>query len=117
MATWHGEHLRPPRPRRGWGRGTTAGSIVNTDAAQASPQRPGISWLVWVLGVALAVMVLAGVATWVITKRRKRGHGSPLKTRQIGNDLRKIALAGIACAAMAFAPTAGADPTAGTTLR
>jgi hypothetical protein len=28
-------------------------------------------------------------------------------------NLRKIALAGIACAAMAFAPTASADPTAG----
>jgi hypothetical protein len=46
------------------------GSIVNT-ALQASPQRPGISWLVWVLGVALAVMVLAGVTTWVIIKRRR----------------------------------------------
>ena len=43
----------------------------------------------------------------------ERGHSSPLKTRQIGNGLRKIALAGIACAATAFAPTASADPTAG----
>jgi hypothetical protein len=34
-------------------------------------------------------------------------------TRRIGNALRKIALAGIACAALAFAPLASADPTAG----
>jgi hypothetical protein len=34
---------------------------------------------------------------------------SPLKAHQIGSELRKIALAGIACAALASAPTAGAD--------
>jgi hypothetical protein len=31
----------------------------------------------------------------------------------LGNALRKVPLVGIACAALAFAPTAGADPTAG----
>jgi hypothetical protein len=41
------------------------------------------------------------------------GRSSPLKTRQMGNDSRKIPLAGIACAALAFVPTASADPTAG----
>jgi hypothetical protein len=38
---------------------------------------------------------------------------SPLKTPQTGNEIRKIALAGIACAALAVAPVTSADPTAG----